>query len=548
SDTSDSVINWSRLAAAARVVLTSDIVSDYLTYNDEAERIQFEIDKPENEEQKEDLYYDLLLQKGNLLLTLYRSAGLSPDMPPDLIAQPELRHKVQQLITEFAQGLEQISELQNGQAGNPAGPGEPAGVRKKEGKDFEREGKKSVREDAIAGSQSGDAWKTINEVKDFTSGTAVSINSLLKTIGAPVRDVTGNLSYNLAVSGIGAATSIVGLIAGFVSAVKLARTGAKLTGADHVSRAFLVSSQILKSTGTGTQGAFAIVDKFAGISGNAGNAASNVPWYGSTAARSVSETFSTVSGATQFCAGTLLLVGGTFQTASGYIEIGRTLSAQKAARKARLAMLRESRAGTELTKEKQKEREQLKILLKHQDRVTVTQGKTATVKAIGGSLTMMGGTFAMTGLLAPIGGIMAAVGSILHIGLGLIYARNKRNLTRRQAVDDALNLDSVIYTLKQSNPALRNLSKKKQEELKAEIRQEALGELGYATYKEAFSDLSKKNAVLLYHHVFEMPEGTEEYNMYYETLKSLGLKIRKAGDGQKNNLPTLQMIYAKLMG
>lgn len=152
----------------------------------------------------------------------------------------------------------------------------------------------------------------------------------------------------------------------------------------------------------------------------------------------------------------------------------------------------------------------------------------------------------MSGILAPIGGVLSIAGSVLNIGLGLLYARHRRNLTQKQAVDDAIRLEELVDMVQQDQ-GLNILSKKEREKLRKEVRMEALGSLGYATYKEAFSEISKDNAKLLYEKVFTLPENTEEYRMYFETLKSMGFKIRKAGNGQKENIPTEVMIYSKLM-
>ncbi|MCR5789629.1 MAG: hypothetical protein K6G83_07045 [Lachnospiraceae bacterium] len=551
SDASDDVINWSMIGTAARLALKNDIINDYIDYAAEAEKIRQKIDAPDHRENEEDLYYDLLLQKGNMLLTLYRSAGLSPDMPPNLIEEKGLRQRVRQLITEFREGANYLSILLRRKAeelGRPV-PSEGS-IRKKEGKDFDERERQRQKKHHIEDQEDDDPWATVDQLKTVTADTTSTVSGLLKAIGSPVRDITGNIDYSDTVSGIGAVTSVVGLIAGFVSAAKLARSASRLTAADHTARAFSVTSQVLKSTGSGVGGVSSIVGNHMDLTGGAAAASQNLPWYGSVTARSVSESFSTVSGGIQFCTGALLVAGGTLQMASGIIEMVRSESSKHDVLSARAAMRREHRAGTELTEKQRLEREQLRRLLNHQDRALGAQETSAGMKIIGGAMTAVGGVLMMTGLLSPVGGIISAAGSILNIGMGLIYARHMRNLTRKQAVDDALALDSVIEVLKQQNPALRNIKGKSLEKLKDEIRQKELGELGYATYKEAFSDLSKKNAVLLYHHVFEMPEteGTEEYNMFYDTLKSLGFKIKKAAPGQNNHLPTMQMIYAKLMG
>jgi hypothetical protein len=201
-----------------------------------------------------------------------------------------------------------------------------------------------------------------------------------------------------------------------------------------------------------------------------------------------------------------------------------------------------------LNRKQTEEREALKRMLDHRDRTITDEKRSGTMKVIGGTLAMIGGALTMSGVFAPIGMILSLGGAALGIAVNVFYARHRRRLTRMQAVDDAFQIESIIEAKKTQDPALENLSGKELEKFKAEIRQAELGRLGYATYKEAFADLMKINANMLYEHVFNDDENTEEYKMFRAALDSLGMKVRKKGGRQKENIPTKAMIYAKLMG
>ena len=306
------------------------------------------------------------------------------------------------------------------------------------------------------------------------------------------------------------------------------------------------SGLIGNATGAGVGGA-EILDKAKLINLGRGPADPTLPWYGSTKVKSFSESFATAGGKMDFISGGVSVVTGTAVAVSGFIDIRRGVSSREDVKNAREAMRREADANVVLTPKQQEERAQLKRLLDHQDRAISDQEFSGTLKMIGGGLTAVGGALTMTGILAPIGGILSLTGSIMNIGLGMLYARHRRSLTQRQAVDDGIHLEEAVTLVQNTYPGMQNISKKDREKLKNEVRMEALGELGYATYKEAYSEISKQNAALLYEKVFTLPENTEEYRMYFETMKSMGFKIKKAGNGQKMNIPTVGMIYSKLM-
>ncbi len=531
-DSSDSSIYWSKLGMAARFALNCDLVTDYCVFTAESDRLQTEIADPANADRRLDLIKDLLIQKGNLLLTLYRAGGLAPDMPADLIEEPSLRAKVETTIREFTQGLTQLGEFDRMTGGRKY----DSGARKK------KPSEKGIEDPSVVKS----AGAVIDDTKNVIANS-LTLTTLADFMGKKVTTVTGADTFKLSTGGVGTVCSFVGLISSIISAFRLGR-GANLTLADHASQGLMVGSGIVGSaTGAGV-GSANILDKAKLINLGRTQPDPTLPWYGSTKVKSFGESFATAGGKIDFISGGVSVVTGTAIAVSGFIDIRRGVSSRKDVGNAREAMKREADANVVLTPKQQAERAQLKRLLNHQDRAISDQEFSGTIKMIGGALTAVGGALTMTGILAPIGGILSLTGSIINIGLGMLYARHRRSLTQRQAVDDGIRLEEAVTLVQNTYPGMQGINKKEREKLKNEVRMEALGELGYATYKEAYSEISKQNAALLYEKVFTLPENTEEYRMYFETMKSLGLKIKKADNGQKTNIPTVSMIYSKLMG
>lgn len=228
---------------------------------------------------------------------------------------------------------------------------------------------------------------------------------------------------------------------------------------------------------------------------------------------------------------------------AGAIELGRSVSSRHDVKNA------EEKLKDIPKKQRTEDHKQLELFLNHEKRVIKNNKISAGVRGVTGLITLAGGILTVTGILAPIGGLLSLVGSLTNLGYNLFYARHRRNLARKQAVDDSLNLDKAIKLVrardkKSKNPQYAGFS---DEVLRTVIRQEALAELGYATYKECFIDLCKKNALMLYKNVFEKERGVGEQTMYEDALKSLGLKIKYPKKPGEKPMPDAAAIYAKLM-
>jgi hypothetical protein len=273
---------------------------------------------------------------------------------------------------------------------------------------------------------------------------------------------------------------------------------------------------------------------------------------------------STAPGAMQFGAGMMAVIGGGLQTVSAKLDMKKAANSQQHLDQAKMH-LRKKKAEDkrenmlqDLTddqkRQKMLQRKEMEALIKHREKVTENTKSSATVNMIGGIITMAGGVLTMTGLLAPLGGILSIAGSAINIFWGTISARTERNESIRDAVDDGLKLREAVHEVIK-HFKIKNVNAELFLRLKDQVRQEALAELHYATYKTFYMDMCRKSASLLYNSVLVKPSvpgnagytKTNEYKMYYETLMSLGFKeIKRSTVSFVNNFPTAEMIYNKL--
>ncbi|MBQ1526816.1 MAG: hypothetical protein IIZ75_06755 [Lachnospiraceae bacterium] len=532
SDSSDRVIDWSRLGMAARFALNCDIADTILNN----EKMVTEVEGAENEdpvvetiEEKKNRLMSVLEKKGELILTLYRSVGLSPEMPADIIEDKSLRERLLSLITSFNESQEELKRLDEGV-----------------NDDLESELQGKVGNISKGVMQGGETSKGIMESMEKHSKTLSNTVSQIANTDKMLSyefdnlktEETGNMGVAIT-SGITGVLATLQLIASFKTAAGIAQTASRLTTADHTSKALAVSGNILKNAGDISTSSTTLAQYFQGVSVYA----PQTSWVGETTVKSLGEHFATVSGGVKFCAGCASILAGSLNMASAGIEIGRSVSSRHDIKNAREKLDKIS------DQEKTEDHKKLKLFLDHEKRVLKNNDISAGVRATTGFLTFAGGVLMATGILAPIGGILSMVGSMANLGYSLFYARHRRNLARKQAVDDALKLDEALELVrakdeKRKKPKYAEFS---DDVLKKVLRQDALAELGYATYKECFIDLCKQNAVMLYQHVFEQKQGEGDQKMYEDALSSLGLKIKYPTKPAEKPIPGVPAILAKLM-
>ncbi|MCR5748381.1 MAG: DoxX-like family protein, partial [Lachnospiraceae bacterium] len=350
----------------------------------------------------------------------------------------------------------------------------------------------------------------------------------LSSLEGGITELTEKVGYGVSIGGIGIVASILGLISTCVEANSIRTGAAALSTADHIGQALSVSADMIEGFNSLALYGTSVVEQFVDL--------------GEASFNSVADTFSTVSGGITFCTGCVSVLAGGLQAGAGGVQLGRAISSRKDVKKSRERLDKKQAPLT-------KDQEQLRRFLDHQDRTITDQEISAGISIASGSLKMIAGAMSMTGILAPLGGALLILSGIADIGLGVLWARRRKRLTREASVDDALKVNDSMKALRalkdENGKKAREMSDK---ELRKLVRQDLLGALGYATYKEYFADICKENAKLLYKHVFEMPDSDPDYQMYFDALQSLGTKMVIPKNGVGDPFPTPDVIYEKLMG
>ena len=530
TDSSDSVIDWSRLGMASGFALNCDI-PDAILQDETALKEAETAEEPliESPEEKKIRLMTAMEKKGELILTLYRSVGLTPEMPAEIIEDKSLRERLLSLISSFNSQQEELAKLDTG------------GELRLKGSLNGKIG--TIRTGVMAGEElTQDTVESMGTHSNTLSSTVKQLANTDKMLTYGV-DELGSIAMNDAVtaatSGIVGVLGVLQLIANFKTAAGIANTASKLTTADHAARSIAVTGSILNNAADLSVNTTTVAQYFQGATVYT----PQTSWLGETTVKTVGEQFKDVAGGVKFCAGCASIVAGALNMTAGAIEYGRSVSSRHDVKNAEDKLKAIPKGG------RTEEHKQLELFLNHEKRVIKNNKISAGVRGVTGLITLAGGILTVTGILAPIGGLLSLVGSLTNLGYNLFYARHRRNLARKQAVDDSLNLDKAIKLVrardkKSKNPQYAGFS---DEVLRTVIRQEALAELGYATYKECFIDLCKKNALMLYKNVFEKERGVGEQTMYEDALKSLGLKIKYPKKPGEKPMPDAAAIYAKLM-
>ncbi|MCR5748379.1 MAG: hypothetical protein K6G03_11785 [Lachnospiraceae bacterium] len=526
TDKSDEVIDWDILGNASRFVFGCEVLDDHINVANQIKEATQEIRQQHTGEEKRDLLYELIHAKGVLLLNMYRAAGLTPDMPPALIKDQKLREKVERTLEEFEKDSKMLVVLINRHG---LGEGEAAA--------------NALQYDEAEAAKSGikGSGKDLDEIDTKTKivktiNLVTSPDKLKNDLGSKVKAFSKTTGYAASVGALTGVVSIIGLIGAIKGAHALRIGSSKLTAADHVAKSLSVSSGMLSSTN-------GIVSAGSGILGKFVNLGTPAASKGLFTLQTAKQSFNTISGGLKFCAGAVNIVAGGLQTAGASVQLRRYKSSQDDVQRSRDAL--DNKQG-ELTEDQQ----QLRRFLDHQDRSLKDKKFSATLNVISGSVKMLAGAATMSGILLPVGAALSVASVLMDIGLGVLYARRRKRLTHLQAVDEGLKIEEKMTAMLAREDRIgQKANAMKKDKLREYLRQEELGKLSYSTYKEFYSDLCKKNAMLLYSHVFG-PNASQDpdYEMYLDALKSIGTKVVVPGPNMNGNpFPTPEVIYSKLM-
>ncbi len=532
SDSSDDVIDWSAMGRIWHYVMGCDFISDYVQAKAEEKRLENKLrDNPDANQQRANDLCGSLLQKGKILLNMYKAANLTANMSPELISNERLRQEVLRRIGEFnTQALELRNLLANPDLQMPQFDAAQAG--------------KAAQSPAAA---VGDGGGFIEGVKN-TGAVVGEIDKILKITDGSAHSVlgfTGKVGYVTASSGLTSVMALLGMISSIASAFDLGEKMSTLTTADQFAQSLSVAGNISKSFGDMTAGVGKIVSQFTEtLSGSSS-------WLGNTTVKTASQSFSTVAGGTQFIAGAVSIAAGLATTVAGGIQLGRAVSSRRDITRGRQKLsqveIQDDEQLTEAQKTARKEQQHLKKLMTHVDNMAVNQEKSAGVKMVTGAIMMVGGALSMTGVAAPVGLVLSFLGSAISLGYNVLYARHLKHMTQRSAVDDALGLNEKIEEERAGDGPISQLNKSELEEYKNQLRQDFLARNGYATFKECYADISAYNARMLYNHIFANDDPYGDKGAYEDVVKALGLKIKRSTRQSEANIPTVKMIYSKLM-
>lgn len=532
--------NWTKISQVAGFVLKNQLIGSFLELDEEEERLKGQLDannpNPLNDAQREDAKLQLIFTKAHKIMRMYSAAGLEPNMPIQLIPSAVLREKITAEVQELVGLYNNLSEQLRQRLQNEAVP------------DADHEGDEKaekIKNKKKIGTKN--AQKHVSDAKSI-SGHVMQGNTLLKVIGEDAEFITKNFAYSLTTSGISGVLAIVGLISSVMSAVNLSKATATMTGFDISMKRVGLAGEFLSG--------FSNIGKTAGdvIKTIVGGTSEKLPWIGRTSPLTYAESLETVPGAIQFCAGGVMIVAGTLQLISNGMSTHQARQSLKKLDNAKNSLTtfnEETEAiQDEQTREKrQLQSQRLKNLMDHRKDLATKQRDSSIVGMVGAGLVMIGGALTMTGMLAPIGGILSIAGSVMNIAYGMIYAKKAKKASLKKAVDDGIKLDELVTAVKTAYN-IQNLSKKEEEKLRDQVRQEALAELGYSDYKAMYLGLCKEQAEDIYHYVFEGngedPQLKESYKQILLSLKFKENQIYRAQHPYERNYPPLSLIYSRL--
>ncbi len=520
SDASDSVINWSILGAAVRYATGSggpdnpSDIENYARYTGEIAKTKalMEEDAPASEAKRDHLV-QLLQHKGNLILTYYRSARLSPDMPIDMLPNERMRKETGDLLQEISHDIEELASIS------------------KELPDIRYSGAGRNKDAPSKSDDSSESFISVLEkvanpldvgvAGDLGVGTSTSYSHTISRI-------MERADYPFSSVGLRSISGIIGMIIAISNLIDL-KSSPVLTGKGRLAQGLQAAGNMGFGFGTTVQAGTDLLGRFIDL-GSAPE--TNINWYGKLEPNSLGDAFSSVSGGVQFSVGCVTALTGVMMNTDGAIQLRRERNANKSIKDSEKALAKKGRTLTDNEKK-------LRAFLSHEKRVAGSNKSSAIVQTFSGVLTILGGSITATGILTPLGGALGIIGIATNMGYGIYQSRSKKNQIIKSAVDESLNItDEKALQLREEKDDLRAKSK---DEVRSMIRQEELGKLGFATSKEYFAHCMKEYADLLFDQVMNH-EDSPDWDMYYDALASLGMKIDVA-----RKKPSLSAVYSKLM-
>lgn len=191
-------------------------------------------------------------------------------------------------------------------------------------------------------------------------------------------------------------------------------------------------------------------------------------------------------------------------------------------------------------------------ILEIQKRISRRNGITAGCQMVSGICSIIGGALGAAGI--TLGAGIAGIVGISSLVAGSITTRIMKRTEYKKVVDDFLDMETIakdrydrVEEVTGKYPGWRERGK-----IREQLRNEMMALCGFTSVKAFYANIMRIYAAQIYTKIrpaLEDPERelTPEESAYFDLAASLGLKIRRS-EVEKKRLPTMQMIYQKLMG
>lgn len=446
------------------------------------------------------------------LKQLYALAGMHEDMPPDLAEDRKLREKMYSEYKQIGELAKTLSDIIKDH------PEVLAKLDKKE---------------------TGDNKTKIKEEKGKSAfgkgiGFAAGVNKYI----APTRLIEGGASVLAGEMDKAAKAFTEGNIYYTMTRGSVLNLSAVISIVDSIYGLFLLSGQTNMT----------LAEELVKTSGKVTSIVSNLAMTGSgvlgtlTSFNVVEKTAEDVVAAGSVFTG-VTMAGLVASVATNSLELGRTVSNGKELKRAKEKL--ESRTEN---REKDASEKRLERYLKHQDRETGRQGVTATVNLTKDAASTAAMVMAATGVLLPIAATIKVTSGVIGVFHNFIFDRSWKKDNIKRTVDEYLEVDKLVSELRDDPNLSMRLRNMGNIALEDHVRQEALGKLGFTSYKQCYKLICKQFAELLYTKLFcNACSSKDEWNMYNQALAGLGMKrlVYKKNFGD-NPQPSMQAILARM--
>ncbi len=511
---------WTKLSVALRssIAINKDVeVFSSLTSLAEDKEKSITSDRNpasrSSQQEKIDHLIEAISLRGNMLALLYKSAGLNPDMPPDMAEDPVLREK---LMGEYRKVYSLVDELQK----IPVPAGTQVSVDQPNYQMIERQRKKGDVEDKQA-PEGAEEYRQFQEVNQGIG--EIGIRGI--TTGGGKFGFIGTMPHLGMTAGVFGALSLTALIGTITSCVEVHKAWGGLTTAEKVVKVLGLSQELLNEASVATEAV------------SSGIEASSAPMHLLTAG----SYWGTTATLATHVAGGLGVLAGTVKVVVASGQLIREGTSKYQVYKAKKTL--EEKGEANLTEDEKV----VLSFLKHEEKEVARRGCSASMDlAIGGAIALAGG-LTMTGILAPIGAAVGVGAVIMDLGFKAINYGVK-NANRKEAVDRYLDIDRRVDELMADQDFQTRNPKMKRKDVVEGFREEALASMGFASHNDCYRHICYQFATTLVRKVF-YDKKDAQYPTYVRALKSLGLKVsdRDKLQGGEEPRPSVEAIVTRMM-